>query len=110
MTVLQLSLRRKPIKQLSRFRLSAILGAILMAAGVVGMSVIPGAGTPSDQAFTDFYSSDSKLTLAFVSFILVVVGCWCLVWFFNELRGRLPDGTLARTVHGIAMVAIAGWL
>jgi hypothetical protein len=80
-----------------------------MAVGFLGTALyIPGGGTPTDQDFTNFYSSDSNIALAVILGVVLVAGCLCLVWFFNELRSRLPDGMLARTTHGIAMIGVVG--
>lgn len=91
-----------------RLLISAILGAVLMTVGFLGTAfLIPGSGSPTDLDFTNFYASTSKVMLVFWSVIVLAAAGWCLVWFFNELRSRLPDGTLSKTAYSIAIIGIA---
>ena len=91
------------------FLTSAVLGAGVFAVGFAGtVLVIPGGGDVTDADFTNFYDSSGKRTLAAIFVLTLLAGCWLLVWFFNELRARLPNNILSQTAHGIAMIGVVG--
>jgi hypothetical protein len=74
---------------------------------------VPGGGDVTDKQFTDFYSSSGKRLAALLSFFVLVIGCWLLVWLFAELRATLLPGVRADLgqwfgVAGAVMVIIGG--
>jgi hypothetical protein len=89
-------------------RLRIALSAVL-AANVFGYLVairIPGAGNTMGKDFTDFYSSDGEMRTALILFFVLVGGSLLLLWFFNELRLRLPEGMLSRIGYAAALVGV----
>jgi hypothetical protein len=89
-----------------RFALSAVLAAIVFGVGYWVAILIPGAGSSTDKDFTDFYNSDGKMAIATVLFFVLVAGCLAMLWFFNELRARLPEGMLTRIGYAAAVVGV----
>lgn len=89
-----------------RFALSAVLAAIVFGVGYYVAILIPGAGDTSDKDFTDFYNSDGKMMTALVLFFVLVAGSLAMLWFFNELRARLPEGMLTRIGYAAAVVGV----
>ena len=95
--------------------LSAVVSAVLFTIGYLVGALVPGGGDVTDEDFVDFYNSDSEITTALVLAYVLVAGCLALIWFFTELRTRLPDDVISRVayasaVFGAASVAIGGVL
>jgi hypothetical protein len=91
----------------TRLLVSAVVSGVLFGAGYCIVVLIPGGGDVKDKDFTDFYDSDGKKMAALVLFFVLVAGCFSLVWFFNELRARLPDSIMTRTAGTVAAVGAA---
>jgi len=91
-----------------RFALSAVLAAVVFGVGYVVPIMIPGAGNTIDKDFTNFYSSDQKMGTAVLLFFVLVAGSLIMLWFFNELRARLPEGMLSRVGYAAAGDAVGG--
>ena len=89
-----------------RFALSAVLAAVVFGVGYVVPIMIPGAGNTIDKDFTNFYSSDQKMGTAVLLFFVLVAGSLIMLWFFNELRARLPEGMLSRVGYAAAVVGV----
>jgi hypothetical protein len=89
-----------------RLGLSAVLAAVLFGIGYSVAIVIPGVGNTPDKDFTSFYASDNKMHAAIILFAVIVVGSMAMLWFFSELRARLPDGMLASIGYGAALVGV----
>jgi hypothetical protein len=89
-----------------RFALSAVLAPIVFGVGYYVAILIPGAGNTPDKDFADFYNSDGKIAMALVLFFVLVAGCLIMLWFFNELRARLPEGMLTRIGYSAAVVGV----
>jgi hypothetical protein len=79
----------------------------LFGAGYFVVALIPGGGSVKDKDFTNFYDSDGKKMAALVLFFVLVAGCLSVLWFFNELRARLPDSIMTRTAGTVAAVGAA---
>lgn len=58
----------------------------------------------SEEAFTDFYGGEPSFFTTFLLVLTLFAGSWALVWFFTELRARLPDQVLSRTAYAISLV------
>ncbi|CAN5806773.1 hypothetical protein BH23CHL2_BH23CHL2_19030 [soil metagenome] len=88
----------------STLTISAIVAAVLFAIGYAIVAVIPGGGEVTEEDFTDFYSGDPSFFTPFLLVLALLAGCWTLVWFFSELRTRLPEQLLSRAAYAIALV------
>ena len=84
--------------------ISAIAAAVLFAIGYSIVAVIPGGGGATEEDFTDFYGGDPSFFNTFVLLLALLAGCLALVWFFTELRVRLPDRAMTWTAYGAGMV------
>ncbi len=91
----------------TRLLASAVVSGLLFAAGYCIVLIIPGGGEVTEKNFTDFYDSDGRQMAGFVLFFVLVAGSLSLLWFFNELRARLPDTILTRTAGTAAAVGAA---
>lgn len=91
----------------SQFLVSSIVAAILFSIGFMITLVIPGGGEVTEQDFVDFYDTDDRFFISLLLAIALVATSWALVWFFTELRARLPVGILSRTAYGVALVGAA---
>jgi Domain of unknown function (DUF4386) len=89
-----------------RFLVSALVASVLFTGGYFVEVLIPGAGGPKPDDFTSFYNSDAKMSVAILLFFVLVLGCLALVWFFNELRIRLPETQLTRIAYSMALIGI----
>ncbi len=89
-----------------RFALSAVLAAIVFGIGYFVVVYIPGAGPTPDKNYADFYGSDRQMRIAGILSVVLLVGSLAMLWFFNELRARLPDGMLTRVGYTAAMVGV----
>jgi branched-subunit amino acid transport protein len=98
------------MKANQRLMLSAVLAAILFGIGYVLAVFIPGAGDTPNSDYTKFYNSDSKMTFAIVLSIVLLIGCMAMLWFFNELRERLPESVLTRLAYSAAILGFIGIL
>lgn len=84
--------------------LSAIIAAVLFAIGYAIVAVIPGGGTMSEEVFTDFYGGEPSFFTTFLLLLVLLAGSWALVWFFTELRARLPDQVLSQAAYAVSLV------
>ncbi|MCU1456594.1 MAG: hypothetical protein JWL73_686 [Actinomycetia bacterium] len=88
--------------------IAGIVAGIVFAVGYIAINLIPGlGGTSKTKDFTDFYNSDSKRVLATVLGLVLVVGCWLMVWLFTELRGRLAVSVRTDVAYRLSLVAAA---
>jgi hypothetical protein len=85
----------------TRFRIAGLVSGILFLAGYCIVIVVPGGGDVTEKDITDFYASDGKGTLAYVLQAALAAGSLSVVWFFHEMRARLPESMLA-TMAGAA--------
>ena len=97
----------------TRFRIAGLVSGILFLAGYCIVAVIPGGGGPAEKDFTDFYASDGKGFLAFLLLIALVTGSLSVIWFFQEVRARLPESMLSTMAgsaasFGAALAAAGG--
>ncbi|MGH2633678.1 MAG: hypothetical protein ACRDG3_09740, partial [Tepidiformaceae bacterium] len=95
-----------PMQPRQRFMLSAVVSAIVFAIGYAVAVVIPGAGDTTTADYAKFYNSDSKMAVAMVLFFVLIGGCLLMLWFFNELRQRLPDTLLTRIGYTAAIIGV----
>ena len=91
----------------SRFLVSSIVAAVLFSIGFIITLVIPGGGEVTEQDFTDFYDTDDRFFISLMLVIAWVAASGALVWFFTELRARLPVGVLSKTAYGTALIGAA---
>ncbi len=61
----------------------------------------------AEEDFADFYGGDPSFFNTFLLLLPLLFGCLALVWFFSELRARLPEQVLSRTAHGASLVGAA---
>ena len=91
----------------NRTMVAGVTAGVLFAVGYLVSGLIPGGGGVSESDFADFYDSDARRRTALLLAFVLIAGCLAMVWFFTELRSRLPGGTLTSTAHAIAIVAAA---
>lgn len=91
----------------STVMISAIVAAVLFAIGYSIVAVIPGGGGATEEDFTNFYGGDPSFFNTFLLLLALLAGCLALVWFFSELRARLPEQVLSRTAYGASLVGAA---
>jgi hypothetical protein len=84
--------------------ISAIVAAVLFAIGYAVGLVIPGGGTTTEEDFLDFYGGDPSFVVPLLLVLTLIAASWALLWFFTELRARLPDQVLSRTAYAVAIV------
>jgi hypothetical protein len=87
-----------------RLTIAGIFAGVIFAVGYLVGAVVPGGGDTSDKSITDFYDSSGKRAWAFILALVLVAGCFLMVWFFTELRNRLPEHGLTTVGHTIAML------
>lgn len=88
--------------------IAGIVGGIVFAVGFIAINMIPGlGGTSKTKNFTDYYNSDSERGLATVLGLVLVIGCWLMVWLFTELRVRLAASVRADVAYRLSLVAAA---
>jgi hypothetical protein len=96
----------------NRLRVAGILSGILIAVGGFGVLTVPAGGDVTTQDFISFYSSSGKRLTALLSYFVLIIACWLLVWLFSELRVRLAPGARAEMGHrlgvGGALMLIVG--
>jgi hypothetical protein len=90
-----------------RWAIAGVAAGVVFAVGYGAGVVVPGGGETSAQDITDFYASTGKRTTAVISFLVLVVGCFLMVWFFTELWARLPEGILGRVGYHLAVFGAA---
>jgi len=90
----------------TRLLIRALVEEVEFGAGFSAAAVIPGAGSASATDLTRYYNSDSRMSLAQVLTIVLVVGCLAMIWFFNELNSRLEQGMLTRVAFSAALFGI----
>jgi len=88
--------------------ISSILAVVLFVIGYLIGAILPGGGEVDEADFIGFYEVDASFSTAFLLVLAMLAGSWALVWFFSELRGRLPDRILSRTGFAAAMIGAAG--
>lgn len=91
----------------TRFIFSAVVAAVLFSIGYAIVVVLPGGGTVADEEFLAFYTPGRSFFLPFMLVLVLLAGSWALVWFFSELRARLPEQVLSQTAYGVALVGAA---
>jgi hypothetical protein len=89
-----------------RFALSAALAAVVFGIGYYVFIFFPGAGDTPDSDFTTFYASDNKMNTAMILSGILLVGSLAMLWFYNELRARLPGGMLVSVGYAAGMVGV----
>lgn len=87
-----------------RLTIAGISSGVVFAVGYLVGAIVPGGGDTSDKSITDFYDSSGKRAAAFILALVLVAGCFLMVWFFTELRNRLPEHGLTAVGHTIAMI------
>ena len=92
----------------TRLLVSAVLAALLFAIGYAIVVVIPGGGEVTAEEFADFYEGDASMATPFMLLLALLAGAWSLVWFFSELRSRLPTDMLATVGYRAALLGAAG--
>lgn len=83
---------------------SGTTAAVLFTIGYFIVVVIPGGGEVTEQDFTDYYGGDPNFFSAFLLLLALLAGSLAMVWFFTELRVRLPNRPLAMTAYGVSLV------
>jgi hypothetical protein len=96
------------LNERSRLLISAIASAVLFSIGYLIVIVLPGGGTTVDQEFIDYYVDNEGFSVPFLLSLALLAAGWALIWFFTELRSRLPDIALTRVAYGVALVGVAG--
>lgn len=92
----------------SRLLIAGVAAGIVFAVGLVAIVMIPGlGGTSKTKDFTDFYSSDGKRGLATLLGVVLVVGCWLMVWLFSELHARVARSMRSDVGLRLSVVAAA---
>jgi hypothetical protein len=70
--------------------------------------MVPGlGGTSKTKDFSDFYNSSGRRGLATVLGVLLVIGCWLMVWLFSELRSRLVSSVRSGLALHLSVVGAA---
>ena len=97
----------------NRFRVAGLVSGILFLAGYCIVIVVPGGGEVTEKTIADFYASDGKGTLAYLLSVVLAAGSLSVVWFFHELRARLPESMLSTMAgsavsFGAALIAAGG--
>jgi hypothetical protein len=99
----------------TRILISALLAAALFAVGYSMGLLVPGGGDVKPEDFTDFYDSDSDMSVVVVLLYVLLAGCLSVVWLFAELKSTIANGVLrdvafAAASIGAAAVAVGGVL
>jgi hypothetical protein len=84
--------------------LSAVVAAALFTIGYFIAMVVPGGGRVTPEEITSFYAEEGNQSLTLMLAIALAAGSLALVWFFNELRARLPETTLTRVGYAAATI------
>jgi hypothetical protein len=88
--------------------LSAVVAAALFTIGYFIAMVVPGGGRVTPEEITSFYAEEGNQSLTLMLAIALAAGSLALVWFFNELRARLPETTLTRVGYAAAIIGLVG--
>lgn len=91
----------------TRGLVAGLAAGILFGVGWLVMAVVPGGGEVTASDFADYYDSDGRQATAFALFMAMMVACLLVVWFFNELRERLPATVLTRVGYALGVVGAA---
>jgi hypothetical protein len=94
--------------QRARLLVASVVSAVLFTAGYFIAVIVPGGGEVAPEDFTQFYAEEGNQFLTLLFAFLLLAGALALVWFFNELRTRLPDGLLPRVGYGAAVIGLVG--
>jgi hypothetical protein len=92
----------------ARLLVSAVVAAVLFTLGYFIAVVVPGAGTVTPQEFIDFYAEEGNQSLTLMFALALLAGALAMVWFFNEVRARVPETTGTRVGYAAAIVGLVG--
>jgi hypothetical protein len=88
-----------------RSRFAGVSAGAVFLIGYLLSAAVPSGGDTTTKTITDFYRSSSNRAVALATFFVLLAGSLLMVWFFTELRSRLPHSTLAAAGYSSAMIA-----
>lgn len=95
----------------NKLTIVSVAAGILFAVGltmVLMVLMVPGLGGSSKtKNFIDFYDSGGKRGAASLLGLVLVIGCWLMVWLFTVLHARMATSVRSDVAYRLSLIGAA---